>query len=72
MQVIAFSTPSRPEWRWRLVNYAGEVVEESFETFASIAIAITDGTRRMNALNVEDVSRRPSNFFRGTSHLRSR
>ena len=72
MQVVAFNTPSRPEWRWRLVNYAGEVVEESYESFASIAIAITDGTRRMNALNVEDVSRRPSMFLRSTSHLRSR
>jgi len=26
MQVVAFSTPVHPEWRWRIVNYAGEVV----------------------------------------------
>src|SRR5713226_7774181 len=25
--VIAFATPVRPEWRWRIVNYAGEMVE---------------------------------------------
>src|SRR5262249_13227091 len=40
MQVIAFSTPSYPDWRWRIVNYAGEVVEESHETFPSIALAV--------------------------------
>src|SRR3989442_1222645 len=29
MQVVAFSNPSQPDWRWRIVNYAGEMVEES-------------------------------------------
>ncbi len=24
MQVVAFSTPMNPHWRWRIVNYAGE------------------------------------------------
>ena len=28
MQVTAFSTPTSPEWRWRICNYAGEMVEE--------------------------------------------
>jgi hypothetical protein len=72
MQVLAFSTPSRPDWRWRIVNYSGEMVEESHETFASIATAVTDGTRRMNELNVEDVSQRSYTYLRSTSHLRSR
>ena len=72
MQVVAFSTPSRPDWRWRIVNYTGEMVEESYEVFPSISTAITQGTRRMNELNVEDLSTRSYTFFRSTSHLRSR
>ncbi len=71
MQVVAFATPSRPEWRWRLVNYAGDVVEESSQTFPSIAIAITNGTRRMNDLDADDTRRSPT-YYRSTSHLRSR
>jgi hypothetical protein len=71
MQVVAFSTPLCPEWRWRLVNYAGDVVEESSQTFASIATAITNGTLRMNDLDADDT--RPNRlYFRSTSHLRSR
>jgi hypothetical protein len=71
LQVVAFSTPSCPEWRWRLVNYAGDVVEESSQTFASIASAITVGTLRMNDLDADDTRRTPT-YFRSTSHLRSR
>ena len=29
MQVTAFLTPQEPDWRWRIVNYAGETIEES-------------------------------------------
>jgi hypothetical protein len=56
MNVFAFSTPSRPEWRWRIVDYSGGMVEESFETFASIASAVSDGARRLAKLS-EDASR---------------
>jgi hypothetical protein len=72
MQVVAFSTPSRPDWRWRIVSFAGEMVEESFETFPSIATAVAEGTRRMNELGVRDLSERSYTFLRSTSHLRSR
>ena len=72
MQVVAFCSPARPDWRWRIVNYAGEMVEESFETFSSIATAVTDGTRRMNELSVEDLSQRSYTLLRGTSHFRHR
>ena len=72
MQVVAFSTPERPDWRWRIVNYAGEMVEESYETFPSIATAVTDGSRRMNEMNTNDLSQRSYTFLRSTSHLRSR
>ncbi len=72
MQVVAFSTPVHPDWRWRIVNYSGEMVEESYQTFPSIATAITEGTRRMNELNVEDLSERSHTFLRSTSFLRNR
>ena len=54
MQVMAFSSPSRPEWRWRIVNYDGATVEESYQDFPSIADAITDGALRLRKLNAED------------------
>jgi hypothetical protein len=71
MQVTAFSTPAAPEWRWRIVNYAGEVIEESYAFFPTIAAAIAQGSERMAELNVVDNSVAPKNW-RSTSHLRSR
>jgi hypothetical protein len=70
MQVVAFSTPAHPEWRWRLVNFAGDIVEESHHAFASIAAAITDGTRRMDEVSAEDLSSHSRTFVR--NHYRSR
>jgi hypothetical protein len=72
MQVVAFCTPARPEWRWRIVNYSGETVEESYETFLSIAAAVTDGTHRMDALTVRDLAERSGTYARSTSYLRRR
>lgn len=71
MQVAAFTTPTNPDWRWRIVNYAGEVIEESRETFATIASAVAQGAKRLAELNVVD---RPVSFRnpRSTSHLRGR
>ena len=71
MQVIAFSTPSRPEWRWRIVSYAGELIEESRETFSTISTAVARGTKRLSELNIVDrsVAATP---YRSTSHLRRR
>ena len=71
MQVIAFATPVRPEWRWRIVNYAGEMVEESFTTFPTIAVAVARGIQRLEELNTTDRSVRV-NSYRSTSHLRLR
>jgi len=56
MQVLAFSTPSRPDWRWRIVNYDGVMVEESYETFPSIATALSDGALRLNKLDAENIA----------------
>ena len=72
MQVVAVSTPSRPDWRWRIVNYAGEIVEESHETFPSIAAAVREGGRRLHEIDMPDQSAPMQSFYRGTSHLRSR
>jgi hypothetical protein len=71
MQVIAVATPGQPDWRWRIVNYAGEMVEESYQAFATIALALAAGGRRMREVNRADVSA-PANPFRATPHPRVR
>ena len=72
MQVTAFSTPAKPDWRWRIVNYSGEIVEESFDTFTSISAAVATGTKRLIEMNVVDHSAPPSRNWRSTSRLRVR
>jgi hypothetical protein len=70
MQVAAVTTPQdQSRWRWRIVNYAGELVEESRETFASIAGAIEQGSKRLQQMNVVDNSV-PYQPHRSTRHLR--
>jgi len=71
VHVMAFSTPSRPGWRWRIVNYAGDLVEESRAAFGTIAIAVAEGTRRLAKMNTVDRSE-PPRPYRSTSHLRGR
>ena len=53
MQVTAFSTPKKPDWRWRIVNYAGETIQESRETFPTIAAAVARGTQYMSRLRAD-------------------
>jgi hypothetical protein len=62
VQVTAFSTPSQPHWRWRIVNYAGEMIEESRDLFATIAGAIGAGRTRLGQMDVADDSERPRNW----------
>jgi hypothetical protein len=71
VQVIAVTTPSRPDWRWRIVNYAGEVVQESYHAFPTIGEAVAAGARRLLEIDVVDRSVR-SSPGRSTSHLRGR
>ena len=71
MQVTAFCTPATPDWRWRIVNYAGDVIEESRDAYPSISAAVAKGTERLVKLNVVDRSA-PSRSWRSTSHLRAR
>jgi len=71
MQVGAFSTPGAPDWRWRIVNYAGETIAESHDGFPSIGAALAQGAQKLAAMNVVDHSQ-PSNWRRSTSYLRGR
>jgi hypothetical protein len=64
MQVIAFSTPRAPDWRWRIVDYAGDMVEESYATFPSIETAVADGSKRMREVGDRDVSSRTTSYYR--------
>jgi hypothetical protein len=47
MNVLAFCSPGRPDWRWRIVDYNGETMEESSMGFATIALAVADGSERL-------------------------
>ena len=70
MQVGAFSSPDQPDWRWRIVNYAGETVEESRRTFQTVALAVHDGMQRLKRLAPDRSV--PRSGYRSTSHLRGR
>lgn len=73
MDIYAVSSPLRSGWRWRIVSYAGETIEESQATFATIALAVADGAHRLRELDGTDHSRPLDPYRRGsTSHLRSR
>ena len=71
MQVTAFNTPQDPAWRWRIVNYAGEVIAESEQGFASIHAALVDGAQQLAAMNVVDQSQAVKSLnWRGSKHPR--
>ncbi len=69
MQVVALSTPTCPDWRWRIVNNAGEVVEESKATFPTIAAAVAEGRRRLARIDAPDHSV-PRTGYRSSSPQR--
>jgi hypothetical protein len=71
MQVAAFSSPGDPSWRWRIVNYAGETIEESRDRFPTIASAVASGKKRLVQMDVVDRSM-VVRSYRSTSHLRAR
>ena len=70
MDVVAISTPQDAGSRLRIVNYAGEVVEESHGLFSTIKSAVAEGAQRLYEMNVTDLSRPTP--YRSTSHLRGR
>jgi len=67
MQVAAIAKAQDRGWRWRIVNYAGEVIEESTDVFASIAAAVAQGSARLVTLNVVDRSE-PTRPWRRGAH----
>ena len=54
MQVVAFSTGKTGVWRWRIVGYSGDAIEESHEAYSTIAAAVAHGTRRLEQMNASD------------------
>jgi hypothetical protein len=71
MQVAAVSIPGIPGWHWRVVNYAGDMIEESRETFPTISIAVAQGKKRHAEMDIVDRST-PTAAYRPSSHLRGR
>jgi hypothetical protein len=39
MNVIAVSRPGQPDWRWRIVDYHGQTVDDSYTSLPTIAEA---------------------------------
>ena len=48
MNVFAFTSPRAPDWRWRIVDYGGETLEESATGFSTLALAMAAGTERLH------------------------
>ena len=67
MQVAAVTSPRERGWRWRIVNYAGDVLEESTDVFGTIAVAIAQGSAHLATLNVVDRSE-ATRVWRRVSH----
>ena len=60
--VIAIAAPKHSGWKWRLVNAAGESLQESQGSFATIADAVAEGQRRLPsrmAMNRKETTSRP-------------
>jgi hypothetical protein len=47
VNVVAFSTPRAPDWRWRIVDGEGDTLEESSTSFSTIALAMAAGAERL-------------------------
>jgi hypothetical protein len=71
VNVVAFSTPLRPTWQWRIVNYAGEIVEESETSFPSLGTAVAAGAKRLENMKAIDRSTRPAPYSRYGSRRRT-
>jgi hypothetical protein len=58
MDVLAFSTPAHPKWRWRIVDLSGDIVEESRDWYGSIATAVAAGAERADELTRRELGDR--------------
>jgi len=54
MNVLAFSTARATEWRWRIVDLQGEMLEESGARFPNLAEALAAGTEHLQRLRERD------------------
>jgi len=54
MNVLAFATARGADWRWRIVDLQGEMLEESSASFPNIAAALTAGTEQLQRLRERD------------------
>jgi hypothetical protein len=54
MNVLAFSTPRHPDWRWRIVDYVGATVAESPGGFTTIGAAVAAGSEHLERLARQD------------------
>jgi hypothetical protein len=54
MNVFAFSTARVTEWRWRIVDLQGEMLEESSARFPTITAALAAGTEQLHVLRERD------------------
>ena len=57
MNVLAFAKAGGDAWRWRIVDYNSDTVEESSGTFTTIAEAVAAGTKRLREHTDRDVQR---------------
>jgi hypothetical protein len=48
VNVFAFTSPRAPDWRWRIVDYGGETLEESSTGFSTLALAMAAGAERLH------------------------
>lgn len=53
---MAFNSPDRPEWRWRISNHAGKMLEESRDRFPTIAAAVEEGAKVLATMDMVDRS----------------
>jgi hypothetical protein len=54
VNVFAFSTARVTEWRWRIVDLQGEMLEESSARFPTITAALAAGTEQLHVLRERD------------------
>jgi hypothetical protein len=54
MNVLAFSTARATDWRWRIVDLQGEILEESSARFSNIAAALAAGAEQLQRLRERD------------------
>jgi hypothetical protein len=45
------------EWRWRICDYGGEIIEASHDHFLTIAAAVAQGADRLAHMNAVDRAR---------------